>query len=44
MTTTDPYAVLREPALADGFDLVVDLDASRGATLVDARDGRAPKQ
>jgi L-lysine 6-transaminase len=41
MTTTDPYAVLRESALADGFDLVVDLDASRGATLVDARDGRA---
>jgi L-lysine 6-transaminase len=26
--------------LADGFDLVLDLDASCGATLVDARDGR----
>src|SRR5579875_977703 len=25
--------------LADGFDLVLDLDASRGSTLVDARDG-----
>ncbi|MGN6609141.1 MAG: L-lysine 6-transaminase [Jatrophihabitans sp.] len=27
--------------LVDGFDLVLDLDASSGSTLVDARDGRA---
>lgn len=26
--------------LVDGYDLVLDLDASQGATLVDARDGR----
>lgn len=30
---------LRKHLLIDGFDLVLDLDASRGSTLVDARDG-----
>ncbi len=30
---------LREHMLVDGFDLVLDLDASHGSTLVDARDG-----
>ncbi|MFI5956096.1 L-lysine 6-transaminase [Cryptosporangium sp. NPDC051539] len=33
------HAVIGEHLLADGFDLVLDLDASHGSTLVDARDG-----
>jgi L-lysine 6-transaminase len=33
-------ALLAGRALADGFDLVVDLDASRGSRVVDARTGR----
>ena len=33
------HAVLRRHLLVDGFDLVLDLAASRGSTLVDARDG-----
>jgi L-lysine 6-transaminase len=35
----DVHAVIAEHMLADGFELVLDLDASRGCTLVDARDG-----
>ncbi|WP_328363777.1 L-lysine 6-transaminase [Mycobacterium sp. NBC_00419] len=34
------HAVLARSILADGLDLVLDLDRSRGAHLVDARDGR----
>lgn len=34
------HDVLRANLLADGMDLVLDLDASRGSVLVDARDGR----
>ncbi|TQS45830.1 L-lysine 6-transaminase [Cryptosporangium phraense] len=33
------HAVIGKHLLADGFDLVLDLDASHGSTLVDARDG-----
>ncbi len=33
------HDVLRASVLADGMDLVLDLDASRGSVLVDARDG-----
>lgn len=40
MNPHDARQVLDRRALADGFDLVVDLDASSGSTLVDARDGR----
>lgn len=40
MDPNDVPSVLSAPALADGFDLVVDLAASRGSTLVDARNGR----
>jgi L-lysine 6-transaminase len=36
---SDVHAVLRKHLLADGFDLVLSLDASHGSTLVDARDG-----
>ncbi|MDT4899129.1 MAG: L-lysine 6-transaminase [Pseudonocardiales bacterium] len=50
MTTHTPVAIsdisaaqvhetIARHMLADGFDLVLDLDASRGSTLVDARDG-----
>ncbi|MGK2865035.1 MAG: L-lysine 6-transaminase [Mycobacterium sp.] len=34
------HDVLRRNMLADGMDLVLDLDRSRGSELVDARDGR----
>ncbi|MGU3500160.1 L-lysine 6-transaminase [Mycobacterium sp. C31M] len=34
------HDVLSANLLADGMDLVLDLDASRGSVLVDARDGR----
>lgn len=34
------HQTLRDWMLVDGFPLVCDLDASSGATLVDARDGR----
>ncbi|WP_197382250.1 L-lysine 6-transaminase [Mycolicibacterium mengxianglii] len=37
---TDVHQVLRRNILADGMDLVLDLDESRGSYLVDARDGR----
>jgi L-lysine 6-transaminase len=33
------HATIARHMLADGFDLVLDLSASRGSTLVDARDG-----
>ncbi|MGA9871698.1 MAG: L-lysine 6-transaminase [Rhodococcus sp. (in: high G+C Gram-positive bacteria)] len=32
-------ATIGQHMLADGFEMVLDLDASRGSTLVDARDG-----
>ena len=35
----DVHEVLSEHMLADGYDLVLDLAASRGSVLVDARDG-----
>ncbi|RRQ26999.1 L-lysine 6-transaminase [Rhodococcus sp. Eu-32] len=35
----DVHDTLRRHMLADGFEVVLDLDASRGCTLVDARDG-----
>ncbi|HKJ54613.1 MAG TPA: L-lysine 6-transaminase [Nitriliruptoraceae bacterium] len=35
----DVLATLRGHLLVDGFDMVLDLDASRGSTLVDQRDG-----
>lgn len=35
----DVHAVLGKHLLADGFALVLDLEASHGSTLVDARDG-----
>ena len=37
----DVHALLRQHLLVDGFDMVLDLAASRGSTLVDARDGTA---
>lgn len=40
MDPNDARSLLSAPALADGYDLVVDLAASHGSTLVDARDGR----
>jgi len=41
LAPTDVHAVLGRSLLVDGFDLVLDLTASRGSTLVDARSGRA---
>src|SRR3954454_22987017 len=35
----DVHQALAEHLLVDGFDLVLDLEASRGSRLVDARDG-----
>jgi L-lysine 6-transaminase len=35
----DVHDVLRDHLLVDGFDFVLDLAASKGSTLVDARDG-----
>jgi L-lysine 6-transaminase len=35
----DVHATIARHMLADGYDLVLDLDASAGSTLVDARDG-----
>jgi L-lysine 6-transaminase len=37
----DVHDVLRRHLLVDGFDLVLDLEASAGSRLVDARDGTA---
>ncbi|SHN47075.1 L-lysine 6-transaminase [Cryptosporangium aurantiacum] len=36
---SDVHAVIGAHLLADGLDLVLDLEASHGSTLVDARDG-----
>jgi L-lysine 6-transaminase len=41
LSPADVHDVLRRSMLVDGFDLVLDLEASRGSTLVDARDGTA---
>jgi L-lysine 6-transaminase len=41
LTPADVHEVLRRHLLVDGFDMVLDLAASRGSTLVDARDGTA---
>ncbi|HUR14327.1 MAG TPA: L-lysine 6-transaminase [Mycobacteriales bacterium] len=41
MTAQDVHALLREHLLVDGFDFVLDLARSQGATLVDERDGTA---
>lgn len=40
VTADRVHDVLRASLLTDGMDLVLDLDASRGSVLVDARDGR----
>ncbi len=43
-TTVTPdraMQTLRKHMLIDGFDLVIDLDRSKGSTIVDARDGRS---
>ncbi|EOM75413.1 L-lysine 6-transaminase [Rhodococcus rhodnii] len=37
----DVHRVLARSILTDGFDLVLDLDRSRGVRIVDARDGRS---
>ena len=39
LAPADVHATIAKHMLADGFELVLDLQASRGATLVDARDG-----
>lgn len=39
LAPADVHAVLGRSMLVDGFDMVLDLAASRGSTLVDARDG-----
>ncbi|MBW3630554.1 MAG: aminotransferase class III-fold pyridoxal phosphate-dependent enzyme [Gemmatimonadetes bacterium] len=39
MTPATVHDVLRQSLLVDGFDLVLDLERSRGSRLVDARDG-----
>ncbi|MCU1593891.1 MAG: L-lysine 6-transaminase [Frankiales bacterium] len=39
LTPADVHDVLRRHLLVDGFDLVLDLAASRGSRLVDARNG-----
>ena len=39
MQADDVLSVLERHVLVDGLDLVLDLDASRGSRLVDARDG-----
>ncbi|BBY78807.1 L-lysine 6-transaminase [Mycolicibacterium parafortuitum] len=41
LTPADVRTVLARSILADGLDLVLDLERSRGAYLVDARTGRA---
>ncbi len=41
LTPADVPDVLARSLLVDGLDLVLDLDASRGSRLVDARDGTA---
>jgi L-lysine 6-transaminase len=39
VSATAVHDVLRKHLLVDGFELVLDLEASQGSTLVDARDG-----
>jgi L-lysine 6-transaminase len=39
LAPADVHASLGQHLLVDGFDMVLDLAASRGSTLVDARDG-----
>ncbi len=39
LTAAEVHDAIAAHMLADGFDLVLDLSASRGVTLVDARDG-----
>lgn len=41
LAPADVHDILRRHLLVDGFDLVLDLSASVGSTLVDARDGTA---
>ncbi len=41
VAAADVHAVLGRSMLVDGFDLVLDLAASRGSRLVDARTGRS---
>ncbi|MEO6885810.1 MAG: L-lysine 6-transaminase [Jatrophihabitantaceae bacterium] len=41
LTATDVHQTIAAHMLADGFELVLDLDRSHGATLIDARDGTA---
>ena len=40
LPAADVHDTIARHMLADGFDMVLDLDASSGSTLVDARDGR----
>ncbi|PRC51067.1 L-lysine 6-transaminase, partial [Mycobacterium sp. ITM-2017-0098] len=40
LAPADVRSVLARSILADGLDLVLDIDRSRGSYLVDARDGR----
>jgi L-lysine 6-transaminase len=40
ITPARVHETIAQHALADGYDLVLDLDASNGSRLVDARDGR----
>jgi L-lysine 6-transaminase len=39
LTAAQVHSTIAAHMLADGYDLVLDLDASQGSTLVDARDG-----
>jgi L-lysine 6-transaminase len=41
VTPQTVHEVLADHLLVDGFDMVLDLAASQGSTLVDARDGTA---
>jgi L-lysine 6-transaminase len=41
LTATQVHETLARHMLTDGFEFVLDLDASHGATIVDARDGSA---
>jgi L-lysine 6-transaminase len=36
---SDVHTTIARHMLADGYEMVLDLDKSRGSTLVDARDG-----
>ena len=40
LPAAEVHETIARHMLADGFDMVLDLDASNGSTLVDARDGR----